>query len=204
MACHEAGERACRAATAHRREVGRRQAQRSALILRCPAGASKGEGGWLDCDGIGKVASPVLRGSALRGYAPQDEAGERARHEAAERAAGTAINPTRSARTLIGPHPGRHPQTISPHPEVPRRGLEGRGRVASVASPVLRGFALRAAHLRMRLERGRAMRLERGEQAQRSALILRCPAGASKDEGGWLRWPAPSFEASPSGLRTSG
>ncbi|RFB97962.1 hypothetical protein B5K08_05265 [Rhizobium leguminosarum bv. trifolii] len=50
----------------HRREVGRRHAQRSALILRCPAGASKDEGGWLGCHGIGKVASPVLRGSALR------------------------------------------------------------------------------------------------------------------------------------------
>ncbi|TAY19630.1 hypothetical protein ELH91_03595 [Rhizobium leguminosarum] len=54
-----------------------------------------------------------------------------------------------------------------------------------------------------------------GRRAQRSALILRCPAGASKGEGGWLnslsgirmrqdRWPAPSFEASPCGLRTSG
>ncbi|MBB2670932.1 UNVERIFIED_ORG: hypothetical protein GGE44_000473 [Rhizobium esperanzae] len=55
--------------------------------------------------------------------------------------------------------------TISPHPEVPRRGLEGRGRVAPVASPVLRGFALWATHLRMRLERGGAIRLERACRA---------------------------------------
>jgi len=32
----------------------------------CPAGASKDGGGWLDCRGIAKVASPVLRGFALR------------------------------------------------------------------------------------------------------------------------------------------
>ncbi|ANL45793.1 hypothetical protein AMC87_CH01067 [Rhizobium phaseoli] len=104
------------------------------------------------------------RPSRLRpaGYAPQDEAGERARREAVERAAGTAISPTRSARTLIAPHPGRHAQRSALILRCPARGLEGRGRVAAVASPVLRGSALWATRLRMRLERGRAMRLERG------------------------------------------
>ncbi len=55
---------------------------------------------------------------------------------------------------LVGAIPKRHAQRLALILRRPARGLEGRGRVAAVASPVLRGFALWATHLRMRLERG--------------------------------------------------
>ncbi len=94
------------------------------------------------------------------------------------------------------------PQQSNPHPEVPRRGLEGRGLRAwgRSARRMLRGFVLRPKHLSMRAV-GAATHLARnkGGMVKRSwmsacrrmpyagctaaTLILRCPAGASKDEG---------------------
>jgi hypothetical protein len=107
---------------------------------------------------VAPVPSPVLRGFALWATHLRMRL-ERGR--AIRLGRGCAV-PAPSAPAPGGGHgtPQRGRQvprtTISPHPEVPRRGLEGRGRVVPVASPVLRGFALRATHLRMRLERGRA------------------------------------------------
>ncbi|MBB2720606.1 UNVERIFIED_ORG: hypothetical protein GGD48_005893 [Rhizobium etli] len=170
-----------------------RAAQRSVLILRCPAGASKDEGGWL-------VASPVLRGSALW-----------ASHLRMRLERGRAI----SWREGVPCQPPSALPGISPTGGEIRKRLDHRS--LSIVSPILQrqlfgeaSAPSQSPHLWGRCPAGQrgaatAHRKEAGRrQAQRSALILRRPAGASKDGGGWLRWPAPSFEASPYRLRASG
>ncbi|MBB4576261.1 hypothetical protein GGI59_004509 [Rhizobium lentis] len=160
-------------------------AQRSALILRCPAGASKGEGGWHQWP---------ARPSRLRpmGYAPQDEAGERARHQAGERARrachGTPQRGWQVPRT-----------TISPHPEVPRRGPRRARAGGSGGQP--RPSRLRPMGCAPQDEAGeRARRAchgtpQRGWQAPRTTISPHpeVPRRGLEGRGRVAPWPARSF-----------